>query len=154
MWRIKPADDLVVEISAKEGQLISIGSKLFNKEENFFPLSLDNPKVYGYLTKSEEINKACYSIDENSVSNTENDIIFLSFKIYNDIAEMTFINTYMQQKESEVIKNGYVNYRIPGSYASDLLVCINPPNKTTEEFEIDKIVYNLRISKNRKYSSL
>ena len=154
IYNVKPADNLVVEISAKEGQLISIGSKLFNKEENFFPLSLDNPKVYGYLTKSEEINKACYSIDENSVSNTENDIIFLSFKIYNDIAEMTFTNTYMQQKESEVIKNGYVNYRIPGSYASDLLVCINPPNKTTEEFEIDKIVYNLRISKNRKYSSL
>ena len=154
IYNVKPADNLAVEILAKEGQLISIGSRLFNKEKNFYALSLNNPKVYGYVTKSEEVKEACYSLSEKTISFAENDIIFLSFKIYNDIAEISFINTYFNQSDSEVIKNGYVNYRIPGSYSSDLFFCIKPPNKTTEEFEIDQVIYSLRISKNRKFSSL
>ena len=158
IYNIKISSNVKVTVSATVGDLISIGSRLIENSVSNAGISLNSPEIFGYLTNSTGQNNACYKLDTSGFDFTNDDIVYISVKIFNDIGEVYYSGSDGGEIASSkhLITTGNSNNRMSAQHAKDYLFCVRIPTMETNFYDVNEVIYGLRMSysKNQKYSSL
>ena len=158
IYNIKSHESFQTTINAQLGDLISIGTRIIKNKISNSGISLNNPEIYGYLSRDHGLNQTCFKLDTSSFEFSDQDIVYISSKFYNDIGEVfysTMEHGAIEGTESLVTTGSY-NYRIAAPHVKEYLFCVRLPISDTNNYNVDKVIYGLRMSysKNQKYSSL
>ena len=155
IYNLKISDNIKVTVEATKGDLISIGSRIIKNGASTSPLLMNSPEIYGLLNDAEGQNKTCYPLKTTKFSFDDEDLVYISIKIYNDFGLVYFLYGESLVDQVTFIKTGYSNFRLTAKYASILSFCVGIPSEY-DYLDIDKVTYGISMSYsyNEKYNSL
>ena len=155
IYNLEISDNIKVTVKATKGDLISIGSRIINNGASTSPLLMNSPEIYGLLNSDEGQNKTCYPLNTGKFNFNDEDLVYISIKIYNDFGLVNFAYGESLVDEKIFIKTGYSNFRITAQYASILSFCVSIPSDY-DNLDINKVIYGISMSYsyNQKFSSL
>lgn len=137
----------ILIVVAKEGDYISVGSKVTLKSgRSLVPLKANDKQITGVL-KIDKLNKECYLLDfGNEQSNNDN--YYISGVFYSRIGEIVYADEKMSLliNTTEIIRNGYYSYNFKKNNNKAKYLCVQFP--TMEKYSINDLPYSLQMSTN------